>query len=178
MDNLAFQLIDSLAQENVPFIVSDDFKAEWTLKRISEDRAETQRMISVCENMINEYQAKIEKLTEQHNKRTSYLESQLQRYFNEVPHKETKTQETYRLPSGTLKLKKPAPEFVRDEEELLRYMESHNYQDFIQVKKSVKWSELKKDLVADGKYAVDKETGQIVQGITVQERDPIFEIEC
>jgi hypothetical protein len=174
MDNLALKLIDSMAAEDQPFIIDDDYKAEWALNKMSEERAHTQRMVNVCNTMINKYQVEIQKLKEQLESKTGYLRFQLQEYFKTVPHKATKTQETYKLPSGTLKLKFKESEYVKDEEALTAWAKN-NTPEFVKVKESVNWAEMKKVVNVSGGYVcID---GEIIDGVTVQEREPEFEVE-
>ena len=48
--------------------------------------------------------------------------------------------------------------------------------DYVEVKESPKWGELKKEVIVDGNKVITKD-GEIVEGITAQERQPIFEVE-
>ena len=118
MDNLALQMIDEeIPQEG--FTIDKDNLAEWALKKITEERAEAQRYLNVCDTMLEDYLFKKKKALEQLDSKTGYLIGKLQEYFLNVKHKESKTQKAYKLPSGTLKLKYGTPDFVRDGETLL-----------------------------------------------------------
>lgn len=179
MDNLTLQLNEEEIQEG--FKIDNDNLAEWAVCKISEDRADFQRLINVCETRILEYQEKIRKYQEQLDRKTSGLKGLLQQYFETVPHKATKTQETYKLPSGTLKKKYGTPEYIRDEDSLVKWLEERDEfsQQFIKTKKTVDWKEYKKNVleysIKDGK--VITLDGEIVEGLTVQERPDSFEIE-
>ena len=77
-----------------------------SIKKIAEERAEAQRYISVCQDAIKTYQDKIEKAkADLDSKKTGYLTSSCNATWNTVKAKESKTQKTYKLPSGTLKVK-------------------------------------------------------------------------
>ena len=104
------------------FMINNDGKAEWAINTIKAEQEDRDRLISVCEQKIEEYMDKISQFTKQYESRTSYLTSQLAQYFQTVEHKKTKTQETYQLPSGKLKLKYPAPEMARDNDKLLTWL--------------------------------------------------------
>ena len=173
---IADDFIKKNSDENDEFIIDNDEKAEWALKKIAEERKEAQRYIDVCRSMILEYEEKIRKEEERLNKKTSYLESKLQEYFLSVKHKSTKTQKVYKLPSGTLKLRYRQPEFKRDEEKLLSWLKENKMLDFIKVKETPNWAELKKNVKISGNRAV-AEDGQIVEGVEVIERPPVFEID-
>lgn len=173
--NVALQVVDETV-EHEGFCVNNDEKAEWALKKIIEETAETQRYINVCQTMINEYQLKIQMAEAQLESKTAFFRSQLNQYFEIVPHSKTKTQETYKLPSGTLKKKFPQPEFVRDDEKLVKWLKEHGCTELVKTKELPDWAELKKKVNVSGQSVVT-EDGEIVDGITVQERPPVFEIE-
>jgi hypothetical protein len=175
MGNLALELINEMVDNEEQFSINDDSKAEWALNKIAEEKAEMQRMINVANSMIIKYQEKIEVYQKQFESKTAFLKEQLRQYFETVPHKITKTQETYKLPSGTLKLKKQNPEYIRDEEKLLEWVKENKI-SYVKTKESVDWAELKKEL----NFVDDKaltEDGEIVDGVTVSERPSVFEIE-
>lgn len=175
MENLVLEMINEMVDNEERFVINDDGKAEWALNKIIEEKAETQRMINVANSMIMKYQEKIEVYQNQFESKTAYLKEQLRQYFETVPHKITKTQETYKLPSGTLKLKKQNPEYIRDEEKLLEWVKANKI-SYVKTKESVNWAELKKELkfVDNKALTVD---GEIVDGITVSERPSVFEID-
>ena len=175
MDNLALQIIDEEVQEG--FVINNDKLAEWAICKISEECVESQRYINVCETMINDYRLKIQKEQEKLESKTGYLKAKLQEYFATVQHKASKTQETYKLPSGTLKLKYGTPEFVKDDTKLAAWLKSNSLTDYYEEKTVPKWGELKKSpdvIVADGKVLF---AGEIVDGITANDRPDSFEVE-
>jgi hypothetical protein len=176
MDNLALQIIEEDVQEG--FKIDNDNLAEWALKIIAEEKAETQRYINVCETWIAEYQQKAQKAQERFETKTTYLKQQLQNYFESVPHKATKTQETYKLPSGTLKLKYGTPAYEVDNEKLVKWLKDNKLTMFIKTEEKAQWGELKKQ--ESWKYSNGKlidENGGIVDGVMVQERPDSFEVE-
>ena len=173
-DNLALEIIEEDVQEG--FSINNDKTAEWALKVIAEENAETQRYINVCETWVAEYSMKAQKAREKLEGKTAYLRQQLQEYFVTVPHKATKTQETYKLPSGTLKRKFGTPEFVRDETLLVAWLKNNGYEDKVKVKETADWAEFKK-LVTQSDNKVVTTDGEIVDGVTLLERPDSFEIE-
>ena len=170
------QAIEDLEQDST-FVIDTDEKAEWSIKKIAAERAETQRIISVCQDAINRYQDMILKAETDLENRTSYLTHQLQLYMNSVKAKESKTQKIYKLPSGTLKVKYQAPEFKRDDEKLTAYLMQNNYTDYIETKFKPKWAELKKNVVVQDGKAIIEDTGDVIEGVAVIEREDKFEVE-
>ena len=184
-------MIDELEEDSGDFIIDNDEKAEWSIKKIAEERAEAQRYISVCQDAIKTYQDKIEKAKADLDNKTGYLTHQLQRYMNTVKAKESKTQKTYKLPSGTLKVKYPEPEYKRDEEKLTEFLKK-NYTDYVETIYKPKWAEFKKIVSLNRDAIVDEESGELidytpyylvdpngkaVEGVVVIEREPVFEVQ-
>jgi len=178
--NLALEIIDETLEEkgdeNTGFVIDNDEKAEWALRKIAEERAEAQRYINVCRSMILEYEEKIRNKEEKTRLKLSFLEEQLHRYFEQVPKKATKTQETYKLPSGTLKLKYLPPEFKRDEELLLKWLKDNDMTEYVKIEEKPNWAELKKKVNVSGGKVVS-EDGQIIEGVDAVERPPVFEVD-
>lgn len=175
-DGVLYEILAPETEEKDTFVIDNDNKAEWALTVIKAEKADRDRLISVCEQKIQEYQEKIEQFKKQYESRTSYLISCLNQYFQTVPHKTTKTQETYKLPSGTLKLKLPGVEYQRDDTKLVEWLKSSGLNDFIQIKESPKWAELKKTVTVNGDKVLT-EDGEIVEGVTVVEKPAVFEVE-
>lgn len=174
MENLAYELRDT--EEQQAFVIDGDSKAEYALKMIADATAENQRLVNVCDTAISEYQYKKQRYAEKLDRETGYLKAQLQMYFETVPHKATKTMETYELLSGKLKLKYATNEFVKDDEKLVAWLKEYNKTDFIQTVEKPKWGELKKTCQVSGTNVIDAD-GLIIEGIVVEKKQEKFEIE-
>jgi len=165
-------VINDDATVDEAFIIDNDVKAEWALNKIRERAAERDRIVSASQGVIDTYQAIIDKENKGADEAIAFMEGLLLRYFGTVEHKATKTQETYRLPTGRLKMKLATETMEPDKEELMKV-----YPDFVEQKPSLQWGELKKRLqIVDGKV-IDTETGEIVQDVTVESTPPKFSVE-
>lgn len=172
--NPLLEMLDE-AIEQSEFKIDTDQKAEWALSKIREEQAEAQRLINVCNSQILYYQSELKRVQDKLENKTGNLKAMLFEYFQTVDRKATKTQETYTLPSGKLKLKYPQPEYKRDDGTLLKWLKDRDMTDYIKVSESPKWGELKKTVqVAGDKACID---GEIIDGIQVVERQPVFDIE-
>lgn len=182
-DNVALKIIDEVIadlefeQPNCePFKIDNDQKAEWALAKIREEQAEAMRIINVCKSIIMHYEEQMKKAEEDFEKKTAYLKSQLEQYFEMVEKRRTKTQEVYKLPSGTLRRKYPKPKYEKDDEKLVKWLKDRGLNDYIKVEEKPKWAEFKKAIKTVKGKVVD-ENGEVVEGITVVERPPTFEVE-
>ena len=158
------------------FRVDDDKKADWAVETVLEAEAERDRLIALANAKIKEINDQKVLLAEKCANSTSYLRMLLRVYFDNVkPSTSTKTQETYKLLSGKLILKRQAPEFVRDDKAMVEWAES-SAPDYIKVSKSVNWSDLKKATTLDGETVVYTETGEVVPGVVAKAREDVFEV--
>jgi len=170
-------IIDTPEIETEGFVIDNDQKAEWALRKIREHRADSNRMAMVCNAEIERYERIRKEAEDKCARDCAYLESLLYAYFVTVPHKATKTQESYKLPTGALKKKIQGPEYVRADADILAWLNEQGMSDYIEVKPSLKWGELKKVITANGETAVYPETGEIIPGVKIVERDPVFVVE-
>ena len=153
-----------------PFRVTDDKSAEWCIRKIREAKAEKQRW----RDYYAEQQRKIDQETDG---TIGYFEALLADYFDMVPHKRTKTQESYQLPGRKLVRKQHAPEYQLDEAALLPWLKQ-NAPELVKVTETPDWAALKKQLViaTDGE-TVATEDGEIVPGVKAIHRPEVFRVE-
>lgn len=160
------------------FVVDSDAKALWVLEKIRKARADR-------DELVEWYKIQTKKIEEQTDFNTMYLEKLLADYFRTVPHKKTKTQESYSLPGGKLVMKKQQPEFKRDDKAAIDWLKQNGGGQFVKVEERLDWDGLKKSSgIADGKVIFSEtinEDGEIIQnsipGIEVIEREDKFVVE-
>lgn len=165
-------------QEKKAFVIDDDNKADWAIRKIDEEKQEFNRIRELAEEQTARIEQKVEAAERRFNQRTSYLRSLLGSYFMQVPHRKTKTQESYRLLSGSLVLKLPKVKLVYEEDELVEYLKESGMPDYIKTEEKARWGELKKLLdLSQGKHPVIKDTGELVECIRVEETPAEFKVE-
>ena len=161
------------------FKIENDKTADWAITQIQEAEAERDRLIALAESQIDDLNNKIEELKTKCENDTKYLRGCLAMYFETVPSKETKTQKSYKLLAGTLIFKKPTTKIVHNDDNLLKYLEENDGNDYIKLKKSIDWAEFKKTLtVSDAGEIVDTELGTIIptEACTVEDVPASFTI--
>lgn len=157
------------------FHIDNDDLAEWALNKIQEADEDRKRLNGVSERKIEYYQGLIEDNNRHFENEVGFLKSKLYEYFTTVKHKETKTQESYKLPSGSLVWKKGKMDFEKDDDTLLEWVKK-NRPDMVVTKESVAWGDYKKELeILDGKV-IDTSTGEVVEGIFTKEKMGDFDV--
>lgn len=161
-------------QEN--WKVTNDKQAEWVIEKYNEEMLEKTRYKESLQAKMEELQDKLRKLEDEERQIKEWRDSYLIEYFELIPEefkKKTKTMEKYRLPSGEIIKKYPNPEFKRDNKKLLGWIKA-NKLDYVEVKETPKWGELKKITKVVNGQVVTKD-GEIVEGVEVVERPPVME---
>lgn len=144
------------------FRIDNDKLADWAIRKLAEEDKERNRLITLAQEQIEDLEARIEEINHYYDNRSKFLKGHLQAYFTTVPHKQTKTQETYKLLSGSLVMKKQTSRINHNDEKLLSYLEENDGEIYIKLKKSVDWAEFKKNLVIQDGKVIDKELGTVM----------------
>ena len=175
--------MSELLKEEAPvrerFTVDNDMKAEWVLNKIRKIRAEQKKENDELTRQMQFYKDQMDLVNKQADDDAAWFESMLTPYFADRMEggftKSTKTQTTYKLPTGKLVLKHQAPEYERKDDELLPWLKK-NRPDLVKVTESANWAELKKTVKINGENVVTAD-GEVVPGVKVTEREDKFEVE-
>lgn len=174
--------MSELLKEEQPrerFTVDNDMKAEWVLSKIRRIRADQKKEKDELARQMQFYQDQMDMIDRQADEEVTFFESMLIPYFAERMDsgftKSTKTQTTYKLPSGKLVLKKQEPTYDRNNAELLPWLKA-NRPELVNVEESPNWAELKKTITVVGEAATTKD-GEVIPGVKVTEREDKFEVE-
>lgn len=159
------------------FTITDDGMADWAIRKIADDVHEFERIKAIADSRIMELQIQIEQERQKMESRTSFLRGHLHTYFESVPHKKTQTTESYKLLSGSLVKKVATQKIVRpDDADLIKYLRENGQGHLIEISEKPAWGEFKKTLqIMDGKV-VDTATGEVIDGITVEDVPESFDI--
>lgn len=156
-------------EEKQEFKIDSDLLANWSIKKIKQETEEHDRLVEIAKGEIEELNRQIALLDKALENKTGYLKGKLQEYFMTVEHKETKTQESYKLLSGSLIWKKPSQKMAPDKEKLLEYVKANNMPEYVKVKEDVDWAGLKKDCTIQGNQVINNQTGEVIDCIAVED---------
>lgn len=144
--------------------MANDVNMEMLLVELKEFKDEKQRLIVTCEEMVRQYQEKIEFYKAQIDIKETSVKEQLFGMIEIDKMKTTKTEQNYRLPSGKLFIKKES-QFMKLKS---KYNEAEIPERFLKVEKSVKWGDFKKILKIDGDCVVNTQTGEIIESVEIE----------
>lgn len=172
---------DGQVAQKPRFVVDDDGKADWCIRKMQEADAEVARW-------EEHFAHQLERIRGNAERKRDWFRHQLMVYFQSVPHKATKTQSSYQLPSGKLVLKFPGPKYDAKDAAFIDWLKGNGYGEYVEVKESAKWGDFKKTLpkgedgnlrtvgMLDGTLALVTEDGEIIPGVTVTPQEPEFEV--
>ncbi len=167
-------------EERHYYEIDNDLTADYAVKAIKAEEQATERLIEIVQAQIAELEGKIDHLRKRCEKRTQEKRDALNRYFDTVERRETKTTEKYDLLSGTLVRKKPTTALkVDDCEKLIDWLEQRReFGGYITTIKKPRWGELKKMIECDvyGNVIIS-ETGEIIEGVKAEEKPETFLID-
>lgn len=157
--------------------IADDGCADWAVQKIAEERAELARIKELAEAQIARIEEKLAAAERRCENGTRFLTGKLAEYFGTVPHKKTKTTESYRLLSGSLKMKLGGVSMKQDDAKLVEFLKASGQTDYIKVTEAPKWGDFKKRLEVVGGSVVDKESGEIIEGVELITKPDVFTVE-
>ena len=166
MSEMPRESLEDEEQEEQDVAILDDASAGMLMHRIKDANEEYDRMEAW-------YMAQLNRMREKRDATITWAKGCLRAYFDLVPKKETKTQQSYQMMSGKLVLKQLGPEFDVDNDTVIPWLKANGLEQYIKTRETVNWAELKKALSVTATGMVT-EDGEIVPGITVTEREPEF----
>lgn len=157
--------------------ITDDGCADWACRKIAEEKAELDRIRELADAQIQKIEEKVAAAERRFENGTRFLTGKLAEYFETVPHKTTKTKASYRLLSGTLTRKFGGTTMKQDDARLVEFLKASGQLEFIKTEEKPKWGDFKKRLEIMGGSVVDKETGEIVEGVQLIEKPDTFTVD-
>lgn len=158
------------------FIIDDDQKANWALRKIRQLQEKRVANIELAENEIERINMWLDDINSELEQSIDFFTGLLEQYHRRIFEQDPKAK-TIKLPYGKLKMRNQQPEYRRDDEKLLSWLKQTGKTDYIVVKESPAWAQLKKTLQVAGNALVDPETGEVAEGVEVVERGPKFSVE-
>ncbi len=150
------------------FKIDNAQKADWAIERIKLAQESLDIYTEVAKSKIAKLKSDIEYQEKKVERETGFLKALLGDYIETVPAKETKTQKSFELPSGKIIKKKASVKFTYNDDELLCYLLKTDT-SYVKNVQSVDWGNYKKLLSETEGVVINKETGEIVDAVTVEQ---------
>src|SRR5690606_20548802 len=162
--------------ENQRFRIQDDNQADWALRKIARARQDMKEAEETAAMEIEKINRWLDGQRDESLRTELFFTVLLQEYY-EPRFMTNPDKKTYKLPSGKVQRRTQQPLFDRDNEALLAWLKQREMTDYIEVKESPKWGELKQQVQVVGEHVVIKDgplKGEIIDGVEVVHRPPTF----
>lgn len=168
-------------EEKAPFEISNLDSLNWAFRKISalsSQKKEIETLATTEKQRISEWE---EKTTSSIKDSIQYFEDAIRLYhFAELQNDPKKKSITTPYGKSKSTTSKEQPEKL-DEAAALEHVKANDLTDYVQVKESLKWAELKKAVsiveLEDGSKQCVDETGQVIPGIGVKAQNITFKVE-
>ena len=156
--------------------ITNNETADLAIEQIKDKRQRADEFIRIANGKIERLQEQIEQQEQAYQSETDFLFSLLNDYLNrENPlARDTKTMRLLELPSGKFVRKVARPRMVADRDKLSELLKDTEY---VTYEPKLAWGELKKQLDISGDAVVLKDTGEVIDGVSVEYSEETFAIE-
>jgi phage host-nuclease inhibitor protein Gam len=164
--------------ENQRFRIQDDNQADWALRKIARARQDMKEAEETAAMEIEKINRWLDGQRDESLRTELFFTVLLQEYY-EPRFMTNPDKKTYKLPSGKVQRRTQQPQFDRDNEALLAWLKQRGMTDYVEVKETPKWGELKQQVQVVGEHVVIKDgplKGEIIDGVEVVHRPPIFRV--
>jgi len=163
----------TLPQETDKFSIQTQEQADWAVRKIARIEHSLKEAEETAKKEIDKINEWLTGQQEHAVNEKEFFVNLLEVYHRKIIRDNPK-QKTIKLPHGNLQLRAQQPEFAFGEN-LLTWVKQNSL-PYVEVQEKLKWGELKENLIVKDGKAILKETGEIVEDITVTERDTKFSV--
>jgi len=159
--------------EKEAFTIQDDQAANWALRKIGQMQKQIEDNNALAVAEID----KIEAWNKQENKKSQDSIDYFQGLLSYYALKKKKVDpefKTLKLPNGNLSFRSQQPKWNLDEEKVIKALKESDAKDLIKVTEKPMLAEIKKAFEVNKGKAVNPETGEVIEGITIEEQPEKF----
>lgn len=138
------QEIEQEAQSD-RFVIDNVDKLDWAIRKVTTAEKDAEQKIECAKRQIMRLQEYIRKVEEDTEKQTSGLKAMMAPFVKTLL--DGNKRRSFSLPSGTVGFRKQEPEFEKNDDKLVAWLEENGKRKFVRVKKQIDWAEFKKQLV-------------------------------
>jgi hypothetical protein len=169
------EIKERIEESQERFIITDDAKADWALEKLRELKGLKREKEELAEKRKIMIDSWLEEESSKVDNDIEFFEGLLTEYAMKLKEK-NKDLKTHSLPFGKLKFRKQNAKWNYDEEKLLKFLKVVGI-DAIKVKEQIDKQALKNMVKVVGNKVIHPETGEIIEGVEIEERDEKFTID-
>lgn len=149
------------------FVVDSLSACDWCFRKLGQIKKIREEQTAYVKNIIDDYKEYLEKEIKKLDDDEVYFKGLLEAYVNKRMEEDPKFKLKTAVGSASYGKLQTKFDWV-DENKVLEFLEDNELYDFIEIKKSIKKTDFKKQLTGSNGLAVD-ENGEVVEGIVSSE---------
>ena len=149
------------------FVINNDERADWALQKIKENKEEIAAKAELAKKRIYQIEKWLESETKTLENNIEHLKGMLAEYADQLKESDPDFK-TKKLPFGKIQYRSQRPKW-HYKDDLLEYAES-SMPDIVKLKKQIDKKKLKDKCEVVGGKVINKETGEVITGVEVEER--------
>lgn len=172
---------ENTKKEEEGFKIDSRGKANWALRKIRHLKKKQSKNDKLAQKEIDKLQAEIDEVKEWLESENDALQNSIDFFKNLLKghaldlKEEDPEFKTLKLPFGKLQFRKQRKKWHYEDDKLLEFAEE-NIKTAVKTKKKVDKRKLKKMVKAVGDKAIIEATGEVVEGISIEERGEKFKV--
>ena len=174
--NLNQYLEEQERTEQESFEVTDDSNANWALRKIKQAQQKQIEANALATEEQDKIEAWYQSEREKAQRDIDYFQGLLA-YYALKKRKKDPEFKSQKLPNGRIKFVKKQPKLNYDDQAVVDYLKKNERVDLIRIKEEPSKSEIKKAFVINEDKLIDPDTGEVVDGVTVEYLEDEFKVE-
>lgn len=158
------------------FVIRDDNQANWALRKLRQMQEKKEENIKLANGEIEKIEEWLNSANDYVDRSMDYFQSLLAEYAFEK-RKVDKKFKTLKLPNGKIMFRKQQPRWEYDDKKVIEVLKLAKKTDLIRIKEELDKSAIKKAYIISGNKAVDPDTGEVLEGVTIEQREDAFKWE-
>lgn len=189
MEAHKLELLDEQLQEETVELTTEEISSQykidnldsldWAFRKIANYRSEFAEQEAFAKEQIRKANEWLAKERAKAERNIGFFEH-LVKDYHQVILEENPKKKSISTPNGKVQSTTRKPSIVKPDDDCLpqviEYAEQNDFTEFVEVKKSLKWAEFKKELKLTDDLKVVDSNGQIVEGIPLSEGGTSFKI--
>jgi len=155
------------------WMLETEGQADWALRRYAQYEQQAADVDLQADRLIAEINAWRTARKARYQRHLEYFTGKLKQWFADWRESHPK-EKSCPLPFGTIGERAQQPEVIKDDSELVNWLEGEGLERYVKVKKLSDWATLKRGCDLEGDKAVYKPTGEEIPAVTLVQRPPAF----
>ncbi|WP_191556582.1 host-nuclease inhibitor Gam family protein [Metabacillus idriensis] len=168
-------LDDQVEVNSSGFAIKNEEDADWALQKIRSFKEKKEKNIATANSQIAKINAWLEEVNGISDRDIEHFQNLLAFYGQKLRDQDPKFK-TLKLPNGKITFRKQQPKWEYDNDKILKWLNESDCKDLIRIKEEPDKSAIKKRFVVKGEFALNPDTGELVNGITITHPNDTFEV--